>query len=97
LWENIKDGERLKDVLGGRIILIWDMMLWTGFMWFRTWTAGELLWTMEGCQFHMMASVPCSGTNAIKILRTSPIKFINGRNLKPRFHVDGHEIKRKKY
>jgi hypothetical protein len=27
LWENIKDGERLKDVLGGRIILIWDMML----------------------------------------------------------------------
>jgi hypothetical protein len=34
---------------------------------------------------------------AIKILRTSPIKFIKGKNLKPHFYVDGHKIKRKKY
>jgi hypothetical protein len=41
-------------------IEIWDRMMWTVFMWFRTCASGELLKTMEGCQFHMKASVPYS-------------------------------------
>jgi hypothetical protein len=49
----------------------------------------------EGGQLYLKAMpMKC---NAIKILHTSPIKFIKGRSLKPRSHVDGLEIKREKH
>jgi hypothetical protein len=48
LWENIKYGEHLEDVLGGRIIIKWILEIqvltvWTEFMWFWTGAAGGLL------------------------------------------------------